>query len=60
MTLLSDTHANLEQTDRLRRVLAELLGKGLRRGFHGTLGIELKVQDGTIQEVLSRVEQVCL
>jgi len=30
----------------------------LKRGFHGTAGLEMTVQDGTIQHIRRKVEQV--
>jgi hypothetical protein len=44
-----------EQADRLWR---QLLDESLRRGFYGTAGIEISVQDGIIQLIRRRSEQM--
>ena len=54
----SKTPANREKMAQLRSALAEILAEVLRRGFHGTAGVELSVQDGTIQHVRRRVERI--
>ena len=53
------TSPSVDQLDLiLRAALAEMLVEILRRGFHGTAGIELSVQDGTIQHIRRRIERV--
>ncbi|HLA83841.1 MAG TPA: hypothetical protein VJL29_03525 [Thermoguttaceae bacterium] len=52
------TPANQEKVSQLRAAMAEVLIEVLRRGFHGTAGIELCVQDGTIQHIRRRIERV--
>jgi len=54
----STTPANREKMAQLRSALAEILAETLRRGFYGTVGVELSVQDGTIQHVRRRVERI--
>jgi hypothetical protein len=49
---------NAEKLQQLERMLAELLAQLLRRGFFGNGAIELSVQDGTIQHIRRKVEQV--
>jgi hypothetical protein len=49
---------NQAKTIRLRALLDELLRQALQRGFHGTATIEIAVQDGTIQNIRRRVEQM--
>ncbi|MBL9083015.1 MAG: hypothetical protein JNK76_14465 [Planctomycetales bacterium] len=49
---------NQAKTIRLRAMLDELLRQTLQRGFHGTAAIEIAVQDGTIQNIRRRVEQM--
>jgi len=49
---------NHEKMDQIRVALAEILAGVLKQGFHGTAGLELSVQDGTIQHIRRRVEQI--
>ena len=42
----------------LREAMAEILAEALKRGYHGTVGIELSVQDGTIQHVRRSLERI--
>jgi hypothetical protein len=49
--------ANRQKLLLATRVWSELLRQALERGFHGTVIVELAVQDGTIQHVRRRVEQ---
>lgn len=41
----------------LRAALAEILAEVLQRGYHGKAGIELSVQDGTIQHIRRSMEK---
>ena len=50
--------ANERKVAQLHLALAEILAEALRRGFHGTAGVELSVQDGTIQHIRRRVERI--
>jgi hypothetical protein len=52
------TPANQEKVSQLCEALAEVLAEALTRGFHGTAGIELSVQDGTIQTIRHRIERI--
>lgn len=52
------TPVNREKVSQLRAALAEILVATLQRGFHGTAGIEVSVQDGTIQSIRHRVERI--
>ena len=52
------TPANREKVSQLREVLAEILAATLQRGFHGTAAVEVNIQDGTIQTIRHRVEQI--
>jgi hypothetical protein len=52
------TPVNREKVSQLRAALAEILLATLQRGFHGTVGIEVSVQDGTIQSIRHRVERI--
>ena len=58
MTTLANTTGNRTKIAQVEAVLAALLAETLRRGFFGTVRIELAVQDGTIQHVRKVVEQV--
>jgi len=58
MITLAKTPANQGKMAQLRSVLGEILAEVLRRGFHGTAGVEVTVQDGTIQSIRRRVERV--
>ena len=42
----------------LKRVLDDQLATALARGFHGTTVIEVAFQDGTIQHVVHKIEQL--
>lgn len=55
---LTATPANRKKTAQLQAAVAEMLAEVLRRGFHGSAGVELSVQDGTIQTIRRKVEQI--
>ncbi len=50
--------SNREKVDQVRSAMSELLAGVLKRGFHGTAALEMTVQDGTIQHIRRKVEQV--
>jgi hypothetical protein len=52
------TTANENKTRQVQTALRELLATVLQKGFYGTAGIELAVQDGTIQSIRSRTERI--
>ena len=58
MTTAATTNGNRAKIAQVEAALAMLLAETLRRGFFGTVKIELSVQDGTIQHVRRIVEQV--
>jgi hypothetical protein len=58
MTTLAKTPANQRKLTQLRGALGELLGEVLRRGFFGSAGVEIVVQDGTIQSIRRKVERI--
>ena len=58
MITLSETTTNQKRMAQLQQALSELCAEVLRRGFHGTAGLEVNVQDGTIQSIRRRVERV--
>jgi len=41
----------------LRQVVDEIPAKVLRPGFHGKFRVEVKIQDGVIQNIVSTVEE---
>ena len=43
---------------RLEQAVAALLGQVLQRGFHGTAGVEIAVQNGIIQHVRSKTDRL--
>jgi hypothetical protein len=49
---------NMKKVIQLGAVMAELLAETLKRGFFGTASVELSVQDGTIQYIRRRVEEI--
>ena len=52
------TPTNQQMIQRLETAMAAMLADVLRRGFYGTAGIEVGVQDGTIQNIRRRVEHI--
>jgi hypothetical protein len=43
---------------RLEQAVATMLGQVLQRGFHGTAGVEIAVQDGIIQHVRTKTDRL--
>ena len=58
MMTLTESPTNRQKVAQLQTALAELLREALARGFHGTAGVEVSVQDGTIQHIRRRVERL--
>ena len=58
MTTRTDSLTNAKRLAQMKFALAEILTEATKRGFFRTVGIELSVQDGTIQAVRRRVERV--
>lgn len=58
MMTLTTTPTNLKKMAQLKETLGEMLAEVLRQGFHGSAGVELSVQDGTIQSIRRKVEQI--
>jgi hypothetical protein len=58
MTTITKTPTNQQMIQRLETAMAAMFADVLRRGFHGTAGIEVGVQDGTIQNIRRRVERI--
>jgi hypothetical protein len=55
--MLTHTHANCQKIAKLQEIIAALLDKALERGFFGVAAVEVRVQDGTIQEIKERIER---
>ena len=58
MTTLDASTVNAKKKKQLVRALETDLAEALRRGFFGTVRIELAVQDGTIQQIRRQVERI--
>jgi hypothetical protein len=56
-TVLS-TAGNSLKAGRAEAVWRDLLGQVLQRGFFGSVTVEVSVQDGTIQHLKHRIEQM--
>lgn len=50
--------ANVSKRELADRIWRQVLEDALRRGFFGTVAIEISVQDGTIQLIRRRLEQM--
>jgi len=58
MMTLRKTPANQQKLAQLKALLGKTFVEVLQRGFHGSAGIELVIQDGTIQSIRRKVEEV--
>ena len=58
MTTIHDTQVNHAKIALLQAAIGQLLAEALRQGFFGSCGVEITVQDGTIQHVKRRMERV--
>ena len=58
MTTLERTPANQNKLSQAETAWREMLSDALRRGFYGSVTVEVGVQDGTIQHIRRRVEQL--
>jgi hypothetical protein len=56
-TLEPGATANARHLDSLAKTAAEIWPQTLRHGFFGEVGFEVKIQDGTIQQVVTRVNR---
>ena len=52
------TATNRAKLAQAQRAWNQLFDIALRRSFHGTIGVELSVQDGTIQNLRRHLEQL--
>lgn len=55
--MLEHTQANRQKIAKLQEIVDALLEKALERGFFGVATVEVRVQDGTIQEIEERLER---
>lgn len=58
MESTSESAVNVERKAAAWAALEELLRANLVRGMHGTVALELSIQDGTIQHLRERVERL--
>ncbi|MGE0610440.1 MAG: hypothetical protein AB7O62_25350 [Pirellulales bacterium] len=58
MTTPEATAGSRAKLAQVERAWSDLLAQALRRGFFGSVSLELQVQDGTIQSVRRKVEKV--
>ncbi len=58
MTTDASTTSNSRKAAQVHAVLTEILREALRRGFFGTVAVELSVNDGTIQHIRSTVDRI--
>jgi len=55
--MLKYTQVNRQKIAKLQEIIEALLEKALERGFFGVATVEVRVQDGTIQEIEERIER---
>jgi hypothetical protein len=58
MTMLNETPTNQRKLATVQAALEAIMGDVLRQGFYGVAGVELSVQDGTIQCIRRKVERI--
>ena len=52
------TPTNQRKVAQLEEAVGELLAQVLKRGFFGSAGVELSIQDGTIQSIRRKMERI--
>jgi hypothetical protein len=52
------TPNNAIRVEQLQKTWAEILAEVLRRGFYGTAQVEVNIQDGSIQSIRRKIEQI--
>lgn len=52
------TPTNQQKVAQLQEAVGELLAQVLQRGFFGSAGVELSIQDGTIQTIRRKMERI--
>ena len=55
---LKQSQTNKAKLAQLERAMGEVLAEALSRGFHGSAGVEMSVQDGTIQHIRRKLERI--
>jgi hypothetical protein len=58
MTTLERTPVNQAKLSQAESAWRAALSDALQRGFYGSVTVEVSVQDGTIQHIRRRVEQL--
>lgn len=58
MLTVQQSPTNTAKIGRSVALLDDLLKQALQRGFHGTVRLEITVQDGTIQCLRKSIEQL--
>ena len=58
MTTLERSPVNQARVTQAERALRKTLCDALRRGFYGSVTVEVSVQDGTIQHIRRQLEQL--
>ena len=48
---------NWAKLEHLKEILMRLPPKVLQRGFYGNVWVEVKIQDGVIQDMVARLEE---
>lgn len=48
---------NWAKLEHLKEIIKKLPPKVLQRGFHGNVWIEIKIQDGVIQDMVAKLEE---
>lgn len=54
----SESVVNRMRIGRAKALMEEMLRTSLRRGYFGTAAIEVRIADGTVQQVTQRLERV--
>jgi hypothetical protein len=57
MTTAAMTNGNQTKVAQVERAWSEVLASALKRGFFGSVSLEVVIQDGTIQTLRRRIEQ---
>ena len=52
------TPTNQQKVAQLQEAVGELLAQVLKQGFFGSAGVELSIQDGTIQTIRRKMERI--
>jgi hypothetical protein len=58
MMMHGTTPVNQQKVAQLQEAVWQLLAQVLKEGFFGSAGVELSIQDGTIQTIRRKTEQI--